>query len=146
MLTIEQNRVEEQIAPAAVQTSPVRLDFPCGLLGFENIKEYRLHAFPDTHPFLWLESKDGDGLCFLVVEPTYVVNSYQIELTDEDVGFLDLKVPEDAIILNIATFHSNGAITVNLKGPLVYNRHTLVGRQVVPKNAPSLSIKHPLGN
>ena len=146
MLTIEHNRIEERIAPAVIETSPVGLEFPCGLLGFENVKEYRLHAFADTHPFLWLESVNGDGLCFLVAEPNYVVDSYQIELTDEDVGFLDLKSPEDAVVLNIATFHSNGAITVNLKGPLVYNRHTFIGRQVVPKNATMLSIKHPLGN
>ena len=146
MLTIEHNRIEERSAPAAIQTSPVSLEFPCGLLGFENIKEYRLHAFTDTHPFLWLESQCGNGLCFLVVEPSFVVDSYQIDLPDEDVGFLDLKAPEDAVVLNIATFHPNGAITVNLKGPLVYNRHTLIGRQVVPKNATLLSIKHPLGN
>ena len=146
MLTIEHNRLEERIIPAAVPSSPVTLEFPCGILGFEHVKQYRLHAFADTHPFLWLEAQDGDGLCFLVAEPQYLVDSYQIELTDEDVSFLDLKDPADAAVLNIATFHSNGAVTVNLKGPLVYNRHTFVGRQVVPKNATSLSIKHPLGN
>lgn len=146
MLTIEHNRVEERSAPVESQASPVSLEFPCGVLGFENVKHYRLHAFADTHPFLWLESQEGNGLCFLVVEPSYVVESYQIELTDEDVGFLELKDPKDAAVLNIATFHPNGAVTVNLKGPIVYNKHTFVARQVVPKNATSLSIKHPLGN
>ncbi len=145
MLTIEQNRVEEKIIPLFTE-STLELRFPCGLLGFEQIKNYTLHAFPDIHPFLWLEAQGGDGLCFLVVPPPFVVESYHIELTDDDVGFLNLSEPEDAVILNIATFHPDGSITVNLKGPIVHNRHTLVARQVVPKNAAALSIKHPLGN
>ena len=145
MLTIEQNRVEEKIIPLFTETT-LDLRFPCGLLGFEQIKNYQLHAFPDIHPFLWLEAQDGNGLCFLVVPSPYVVESYHIELTDEDVNFLGLSVPEDAAVLNIATFHPDGSITVNLKGPIVHNRNTMVARQVVPKNAAALSIKHPLGN
>ena len=145
MLTIEQNRVEEKIIPLFTETT-LELRFPCGLLGFEQIKNYKLHAFPDIHPFLWLEAREGNGLCFLVVPSSYVVDSYHIELTDEDVSFLGLSDEEDAVVLNIATFHPDGSITVNLKGPIVHNRHSLVARQVVPKNASALSIKHPLGN
>ena len=145
MLTIQHNRVEEKIIPLFTETA-VDLRFPCGLLGFEQVKQYKLHAFPDLHPFLWLEAQDGNGLCFLVVPPSYVVEFYSIELSDEDVGFLGLSEPDDALVLNVATFHPDASITVNLKGPIVYNRHTFVARQVVPKNAAALSIKHPLGN
>ncbi|MBI4662333.1 MAG: flagellar assembly protein FliW [Verrucomicrobia bacterium] len=145
MLTIEQTRVEEKIIPLFTETT-IDLRLPCGLLGFEQIKNYKLHAFADIHPFLWLEAQDGNGLCFLVVPPPFVVESYLIELSDEDVGFLGLNEPDDAVVLNIATFHPDGSITVNLKGPIIYNRDSLVARQVVPKNASALSIKHPLGN
>jgi flagellar assembly factor FliW len=145
MLTIQQNRVEEKIIPLFNETV-LDLQFPCGLLGFEQVKTYRLHSFADLHPFLWLEGQSGNGLCFLVVPPSYVVESYSVELTDDDVEFLGLSSPDDAMLLNIATFHPNGSITVNLKGPIIYNRTTLIARQVVPKNAATLSIKHPLGN
>jgi flagellar assembly factor FliW len=33
---------------------------------------------------------------------------------------------------------------VNLKGPIVVNRHTLVAKQVVPHNAADYSVRHPL--
>jgi flagellar assembly factor FliW len=145
MLTIQQNRAEEKVIPVFSEAA-LEVRFPCGLLGFEQVKQYKLHAFPDLHPFLWLEGQDGNGLCFLVVPPSYVVEYYQIELSDEDVNFLGLEEPEDGVVLNVATFHPDGSITVNLKGPLIYNRNTLVARQVVPKNAATLSIKHPLGN
>jgi flagellar assembly factor FliW len=145
MLTIEQNRVEEKIVPLFTETT-LDLRFPSGLLGFEQVKNFKLHAYSDLHPFLWLEAINGNGLCFLVVPPSYVVESYQIELSDDDVAFLGLTGPEDAVVLNIATFHPDSSITVNLKGPIVYNRQSKVGRQIVPKNASVLSIKHPLGN
>ena len=145
MLTIEQNRVEEKVIPLFTE-SAIELRIPCGVLGFEQIKDYKLNAFPDIHPFLWLEAVGGQELCFLVVPPQYVVESYSIELSDDDVGFLGLKDGEDAIVLNIATFHPDGSITVNLKGPIVYNQHTFLGRQVVPRNAMTLSIKHPIAN
>ena len=34
--------------------------------------------------------------------------------------------------------------TVNLKGPIVLNRRTLVAKQVIPLNAPEYSVAHPL--
>ena len=145
MLTIEQNRVEENVIPLFTENA-IELRVPCGVLGFEQVKEYKLHAFPDIHPFLWLEAVGGGELCFLVVPPQHVVESYNIELSDEDVAFLGLESDEEAVVLNIATFHPDGSITVNLKGPIVYNKRSLLGRQVVPRNAATLSIKHPIGN
>ena len=38
----------------------------------------------------------------------------------------------------------NGGATVNLKGPIVVNRHTLRGKQVIPTNAPKFALQHPL--
>src|SRR5687768_8102583 len=138
MLTLQQNRVE--VVPTLPTDTVIDLRFPGGLLGFEAIKNYKLHAFSDLHPYLWLEGQDGTDQCFLVVPPAFVVDTYAIELSDEDVKFLGLKNPDDAVVLNVATFYPDGSITVNLKGPVVYNRHELIARQVVPKNAPHLAI------
>jgi flagellar assembly factor FliW len=33
---------------------------------------------------------------------------------------------------------------MNLRGPIVLNRHTLAGKQVIPLNAPSLELRHRL--
>ena len=145
MLTIEQNRLEEKVIPLFTE-SAIDLRVPCGVLGFEQVKDYKLHAFEDIYPFLWLEALTGAELCFLVVPPQHVVESYSIELSDDDAAFLGLENGDDTVVLNIATFHPDNSITVNLKGPIVYNRKTLLGRQVVPRNAADLSIKHPLGN
>jgi flagellar assembly factor FliW len=66
------------------------------------------------------------------------------DLSPEDVKFLALESPDDALLLNIVTLRPRGRATVNLKGPVVINRFTLVGKQVVLANAADYSVQHPL--
>jgi len=37
-------------------------------------------------------------------------------------------------------------VTVNLKGPIIFNQQTGKARQIVPLNAAELSLSHPMGN
>ncbi len=143
MLTIEQTKYEPPfVRERRVEAS--ELFFPCGLLGFESSKRFRLVAPKDTQPFMWLEGQDGDRHSFLVVPPSGVLEHYTLNLSDEDVDSIGLVSPEDGVVLNIATCHSEGKFTVNLKGPIIYNRDTLVARQVVPQNSADLPLAHHL--
>ncbi len=115
--------------------SATEVELPMGLLGFEQIKEFVLIADPDEEPFAWLQVKDDASLAFIVINPFLVASDYSPDLPAPDVEFLGLEEPEDAILLNIVTLHGPGRATVNLKGPVVINRHTMVGKQVVVANA-----------
>jgi flagellar assembly factor FliW len=146
MLTIENKRTETS-PPAeakAVETG-TELYFPSGLLGFEMNKQFELITDPELSPYQWLKGTDADQ-SFLVIPPSYVVENYSIDLADEDVALLGLENPDDAVVLNIATYHADETVTVNLKGPLVYNTTTKAARQIVPRNAADLSLAHPMGN
>ncbi|HWI59371.1 MAG TPA: flagellar assembly protein FliW, partial [Bacillota bacterium] len=123
---------------------PGTITLPLGLLGFEAIKQYVLLASPEEAPFLWLQVAGEAGLSFLVVSPGVACADYAPELSAEDVAFLGLRTAEDAMMFNIVTLHADGRATVNLKGPVVVNRHTLVGKQVVPLNAGRYPTQHPL--
>jgi flagellar assembly factor FliW len=118
------------------------IHLPLGLLGFERIKKYVLLSKPDEAPFLWLQMLDDPNLAFLVVSPLVVVPNYQPDISAEDAHFLGLAKAEDALVFNIVTLRSEGKATVNLKGPIVLNRNTLVGKQVVPANAMDYSLQH----
>lgn len=117
---------------------------PLGLLGFESVKEYVLLADPEEAPFLWLQVLENPNLAFVVVAPTAVCDLYEPEVSDEDAAFLNLQGPVDALVFNIVTLRDGGAGTVNLKGPIILNRRTLVGKQIVPLNAAQYSLRHPL--
>ena len=132
----------------ASEPSPVQaentISMPMGLLGFERIKEYLLLADPAEEPFLWLQVSREENLAFLVVAPQPFVPSYKPEISPEDVAFLGLTSADDAALLSIVTVRGPNQVTLNLKGPIVLNRCTLVAKQVIPVNAAEFSVQHPL--
>src|SRR5688572_15878839 len=129
--------------PIAVGSDAL-VHLPCGLLGFESVKRYVLSSIPGEEPFLWFRDQAEPALAFLVVSPFEVIPSYEPDLPAEDVRFLGLESPDDALLLNIVTLRPHGRSTVNLKGPIVINRFSLIGKQVVLANAADYSVQHPL--
>jgi flagellar assembly factor FliW len=130
------------VAETAQTGTPIRL--PLGLLGIEHIKEYVLVSNPGEEPFLWFQVQGDSNLAFLVLSPFAVEPTYSPDISNDDAAFLGLKDPSDALLFNIVTMRGAQTATVNLKGPIVLNRHTLVGKQVIPLNAAEFSVQHPL--
>ena len=135
------NCIETEPA-VAVAASNVRL--PMGLLGFEKMKDYLLVANPAEEPFGWLQVKGDTSLAFVVLNPFLIVPDYHPDIPQADVEFLGLNDPDEAMLLNIVTVHQQGRATMNLKGPIVINRNTGIGKQVVIANAAEYSVQHPL--
>jgi flagellar assembly factor FliW len=117
---------------------------PLGLLGFEHCKSFTLSAKPLEEPFLWLQTAGNPKVTFLVVSPFVVLPDYRPDIPEEDARFLGLQRPEDALIFSVVTVRGPQRATVNLKGPIVLNRRTLMAKQVIPLNAPDYSVAHPL--
>ncbi len=127
---------------AATVCCDVRM--PMGMLGFEQIKNYLLVSNPAEEPFRWLRVKDNPSLAFVVVEPFLAAPDYHPDIPAPDVEFLGLTGPGDALLYSIVTLHAGSRATINLKGPVVINRNTGVGKQVILANAASYSVQHPL--
>lgn len=117
---------------------------PYGLLGFERVKNYSLLTHPDQGPFLWFQMLQEPSHAFLVVPPEVVVPDYAPDIENHDADFLELNDPSDAFILNMVTLRHGTGATVNLKGPIVINRQTWIGKQVIPANAARYPVRHPL--
>lgn len=137
VIEIEEPETTENIACCEVR-------MPAGLLGFEHIKHFLLIAKPDEAPFRWLQVKNNPSLAFIVIEPLYFLPDYRPDIPQTDVDFLGLTTPDNAAVYNIVTVQGPRRATVNLKGPVVVNRHTGVAKQVVIANASEYSVQHPL--
>jgi flagellar assembly factor FliW len=133
--------IETETAEAPT-TNTVRL--PMGLLGFEQIKDYVLLSNPSEEPFAWLQVEANAALAFVVIDPFVVLPGYQPDIPQSDVDFLGLKSSKDALLLGIVTVQGSDRATVNLKGPVVINRHTHIGKQVIIANATDYPVQHPL--
>ncbi len=132
--------------PVEGQTDPTQgvVHFAEGLLGFEAAKKYQLLGSPEEAPFLWLQMAEEPKMAFLLISPVMVVDDYHPDISTDDAASIGLTNPQEAMVFNIVTMHKDGSATVNLKGPIVINRHTLAGKQVVPLNSAEYALQHPL--
>jgi flagellar assembly factor FliW len=132
-----------RLATVPVQNENI-VHLPLGLLGFEHIKHYALLQNPNESPFMWLQVLNQPNLAFLVLPGLEIFPDYEPDVPTEDVRFLELNSPDDALVFNIITLSAKGSATANLKGPIVINRFSFKGKQVVLANASRYSIQHPL--
>lgn len=141
-------KVFPELYPTDVDTPPAnQIELPQGLIGFANYKRAELLYMPDHLPFLWMKLHSPvDDLHFIVIEPGGIVPGYEPEIFDVDAEQLDLRDPAEAMILNIVTLRRQNPVeaTANLIGPLVVNRRTRIGRQLVISNYSRYSAHHDL--
>lgn len=120
--------------PAPPQPSELpELSLPRGLLGFPQATRFVLVEWQDpTLGLFLLRSLDDSSLEFLAAAPAYYFPDYAPELDDDAAARLELSAPEDALLLVILTVPDRVEdSTANLLAPVIVNRHTRVGEQVV---------------
>ena len=140
-------KVLPDLYPTDFDSPPANeLILPQGLIGFADYQRAELRYLPDHLPFLWMKLHGPETLHFIVIEPGGIVPGYEPEIFDEDAMQLDLRSPAEAMILNIVTLKRQQPVeaTVNLIGPLVVNRRTRIGRQLVISNYSRFSAHHSL--
>ena len=141
---------EDKDAVNGVTTDSNIVKLPQGIFGFPDLRSCELIFNQDELPFMWLQEQQKGGLAFIVLEPIGFIPDYTVEISDGDVAFLGIQSPEDVLILNIVTINKDRPeqITANLVGPLIVNRKTRAGKQVIVNNYERYSAKYelPTGN
>lgn len=103
-----------------------------GLLGFEHLLRYELSVYDPETPFYWLRSLDDPEVAFIVLEPGWLMDEYGFDLSEEDARLLDIKSEQDIFVLVLCTVPEDPMeMTANLLGPLVFNRESNQGRQLI---------------
>jgi flagellar assembly factor FliW len=139
-----------QLTRESLPTQPgldtLEIELPAGLIGLPHLRRFEIAALPESWPFVSLRSLGAEEIHFLAVSPQNLLPDYQLELGDDDTEALDLAGADDALIYNIVTVHNSERqyVTANLIGPIVINRRTRLGRQVILANSDEFSAKHPL--
>jgi flagellar assembly factor FliW len=135
----------ESLEDKEVWVRPIEFRISKGMLGFPEDLEFELLVNGEELPFMWIRSKRNHQLGFVVIEPSEILCNYEIEVADDDAETLGIEKAGDALILNIVTIGEGGDIesaTVNLVAPIILNRNTLLGKQVIVSNHMRFSTKH----
>ena len=124
-------------APAAAETEITvseAVTFPDGIPGFESCHSWVVMAAEDATPLRRLHAIDGADASFLTIDPRVVLEGYRCDLSASDRRRLGASENEPLLWLALVMMEPSGALTVNLRAPIVINPRTMTGQQVLPHN------------
>jgi len=120
------------------------ITFEQGMLGFSHLRQFYFLAV-EGNPYLsYMQSLEDSDICFITIVPAAVVEEYNIEICSDTVEALKVKDQKDVELYAILNIHGEiENATVNLKAPVVINRHNKKAVQEL-LNDDRYDIKHPL--
>jgi len=120
------------------------ITFKKGIPGFEELTKFIIFQVEENEVFSILHSIEDEKLGFVVVSPFYVMENYELKLSDRIIEELKIENPDDVLVLNTVTLSSKMEdITTNLQAPLIINIQNKLGEQIIIDNG-KYKIKHPL--
>lgn len=129
------------------QSAPkVSFEIPFGLIGLKTLTQFEMEPIQDSPPFHRIRALGEEPIELVVLEPSQFLERYAMEISDEDALDLDIHEGSHPLVLNIVAIHSLNPqyVTVNLVAPLVINRQTMLGKQVILAGSERYSVSHVL--
>lgn len=115
-----------------------------GMLGFTEATRFALIDDEVGEPFQWMQSLEEPSLAFVVIDPSLLLAEYHFSVKKEQIRALKTADVEELQVFTIVTMAGDILdVTVNLQGPIVMNKNTRIGLQIV-LNDPKFSTRHPL--
>ncbi|MFT9494656.1 flagellar assembly protein FliW [Anaerosolibacter sp.] len=113
------------------------IEFPDGIPGFEQYKQYAIIKNPDEeNPLHWLQCMEDGDLTFVVINPFMAKEDYDFYLPDSMIEKLRISDIKDVMVLSFVTIPEEiTKMTINLKAPLIINIHSKLGKQLILDDA-----------
>jgi flagellar assembly factor FliW len=109
------------------------IQFPDGMIGFQNLRKYVVVHTKEGSPYRWLQSVEEPKLAFLVSVPESFVGEYAPEISNSEAESLGLKpeTPQPTLA------------TANLAAPVIINLETRQAKQVILEDE-AYTIRYPI--
>ena len=108
--------------------------FPNGIPGFESCRHWVVLAAEGQTPLRRLHAVDGAEASFLALDPRQVLEGYRCELSDVDLARIGADEKSPLLWLALVSVEPSGAVSINLRAPIVINPKTMMGQQVLPQD------------
>jgi len=119
------------------------LNFPLGLIGFENLHDFIVMPNKKEGPLFWIQSLEEPEIAFVVTDPTNFFLDYKIEPSSQELEQLGITKEDEIFILSVVTVPPSKEITLNLAAPVLFAAKTNKAIQVILENSP-YKVKTPL--
>ena len=109
-----------------------KVTFPNGIPGFEACKSWVVLAAEAQTPLRRLHAVGGAEASFLAIDPRQVFEGYRCDLSDAERARIGADTTTTLLWLALVSLEQSGAVSVNLRAPIVINPKTMMGQQVLP--------------
>lgn len=105
---------------------------PQGLIGFPTITRLAMMDLEQGGWFQWWQAVEDPAMAFVTVDPFRIMD-YDLSGVESEIQALEITKPSGMIVVVLMTLHGGGLdhTTVNLLAPIIVNRASRIGRQVV---------------
>jgi flagellar assembly factor FliW len=110
--------------------------FPCGIIGFEDTVSFCLLQRAPSKGLCVLQSSTS-GTAFAILDSRALSSAYSPQMELDDLVDLEMRKGDNLqVYVLITPAEKPGCSTVNLSAPLVVNRRSRLGKQVVQWQSP----------
>ncbi|WP_203245944.1 flagellar assembly protein FliW [Sporosarcina beigongshangi] len=120
-------------------------NFPKGIPGFEDDKQFILLPIEGNDIFRVLQSTQTPTAAFIVVNPYTLIEDYSFDIDEPTIDLLSIESEQDIFVLSVITLKEPfDSSTINLQAPLIFQAKTKKARQMI-LNDKKFSLRHPIG-
>ena len=129
-----------------IEIQPDQLwNFPKGIPGFEDEKEFVLLPIEGNDIFQVLQSSNTPSVAFIVTNPYTLVDDYSFDIDEPTIELLNIEKPEDIFVLGILTLKQPfETSTINLQAPLIFQMNNRAAKQMI-LNDNRFTTRHMIG-
>lgn len=118
------------------------IEFPKGILGFEQFQQYVILQSEESEPFKWMQSIEDPNLAFVIANPAFFFPNYKLEMHIRELSEINVSESSSIETYVIVTIPKDiSQMSANLQGPLLINTDDNLGKQVVFVNS-RYTIRH----
>lgn len=112
------------------------IEFPKGLIGFENLRHFIVMPKRKEGPLFWIQSAEDPEIAFVLTDPTNFFLDYRVVPDGTDRDQLGIGKKDDCLVLAVVTVRPSREITLNLLAPILFAPATNRAMQVILENSP----------
>lgn len=120
------------------------IQFPEGLPGLEELRQFALITTEETEPFHWFQAIDAGDVALAVIDPYKLFPDYQISVPESVLADMEMTDDAQMLVLTVAVVPREFQnMTTNLVSPIIINSAKNLGRQLILENSAYL-IRQPI--
>lgn len=112
------------------------IEFPRGLVGFENLRRFIVMPKRKEGPLFWIQSVEDPEIAFVLTDPTNYFLDYRVVPDGAEREMLGIGKDDECFALAVVTVRPSHEITLNLLAPILFAPGSNRAMQVILENSP----------